>query len=1072
MSTDNSEAVYTFHGATVSIHHGLQPDQVETMRAQYGRNTLTPPPRDPWWKLLLAKFDDPTIRILLVAAVISVAMTAIEKYLLKNAHASFVDSIGIFFAVFLATLVGYFSERKSAREFELLNQVKDDIAIKVLRNGQIERVRIDEIVVGDVVRVDMGDKVPADGVLVDQLGLLIDEAMLTGESVPAEKSMQTSGELSDCTVPDSAKVYRGTMIRDGHGEFVVTSVGDATAMGKIAANLGQSGESENETPLTYKLSVLAKQISAAGVWGAILIFTVMIVEAFFEQSPKLPASVFGSDLLPPSVVLPIFALFLGYAGMRMLLRPFFRSMGMDLKAWWTQGLAVASIGIAAYVLLNGVMLATCGLRSGDQLLVGQAFDLLNAILLGIVVAVTIIVVAVPEGLPMMVTVSLALNMMKMAKQNCLVRKLIASETIGSATVICSDKTGTLTRNRMTPVWFWLGNHEYNATELAKLAQSPEWTWLAENIVVNTDANLKFETSTAPTASKDTTGAKKSTTANTTIQVEAVENSTTTDIRTIEGIEGIGNPTECALLKLAYQLGTDYRVGRSQAERVWELTHNSQRKMSVVMAKCGDLAICYKKGAPEVILQECDSVVIGEQVVPIEPYRASILAALQQASNQALRVIAFSEIRNRQHICPNKPECPEVCIGCQHRVFVGMVGISDPIREEVPQAVQTCYSAGIQVKMITGDAKPTAVAIARQAGILRGCNAAGEPCEPGGLGSSASELVLTSTEFAQVSDEDLPDVAERLKVLARSTPSDKLRFVKALHRQGEVVAMTGDGTNDAPALKFADVGLSMGISGTEVAKEASDIVLVDDNFKSIVTGVWWGRTLYQNIQRFLQFQLSVNVVALVCALAGPMVGIPLPFTVTQLLWINIIMDTFAAMALSMDPPRLYSMQEPPIKRDSHIITSSMGIGILVCSLYQVVILFASLFDGWFTEHDFIPGLASKDPRNLEALTVFFTIFVMFQFWHKFNCRALRPNESPFALLWKNQPFIVIVGLITLVQILMVECSGASYGTLGMWIGEIFRTTTLSFMQWVEITLLTATIIPVSWLARQIAARCAG
>ncbi len=1059
MSTDDtnhadsagSEAIYTLQGTTVSIHNGLQREEVETMRARYGRNTLTPPPRDPWWKLLLAKFDDPTIRILLAAAIISVVMTAIEKYLLKNAHASFIDSVGIFFAVFLATLVGYFSERKSAREFELLNQVKDDIAIKVLRNGQIERVRIDEIVVGDVVRVDMGDKVPADGVLVDQLGLLIDEAMLTGESVPAEKSMQVGGELTASTVPDSAKVYRGTMIRDGHGEFVVTSVGDATAMGKIASNLGRDGESENETPLTYKLSVLAKQISAAGVWGAILIFTVMIVEAFLEQSPQLPKSVFGSDLLPPNVILPIFALFLGYAGMRMLLRPFFRSMGMDLGRWWTQGAGIAAIGIAAYVLLNGVMLATCGLRGDDQLLIGQAFDLLNAVLLGVVVAVTIIVVAVPEGLPMMVTVSLALNMMKMAKQNCLVRKLIASETIGSATVICSDKTGTLTRNQMTPVWFWLGNHEYHSDELVRLSQTPEWTWLAENIVVNTDANLKFETVTESTA--------------------ATTASPATVLRTLDGIEGIGNPTECALLKLAYQLGTDYRIGRSQVERIWELTHNSQRKMSVVMAQCGDRAICYKKGAPEVVLQECDSVVIGEQVVPIEPYRESILTALQQASDQALRVIAFSEIRNRQHICSAKPECPEVCIGCHHRVFVGMVGISDPIREEVPQAVQTCYSAGIQVKMITGDAKPTAVAIARQAGILRGVDAAGKPCEPGGLGSPASELVLTSAEFAQVSDDDLPDVAERLKVLARSTPSDKLRFVKALHRQGEVVAMTGDGTNDAPALKFADVGLSMGISGTEVAKEASDIVLIDDNFKSIVTGVWWGRTLYQNIQRFLQFQLSVNVVALVCALVGPMVGIPLPFTVTQLLWINIIMDTFAAMALSMDPPRAYSMQEHPIPRESHIITGSMGIGILVCSLYQVVILFAALFAGWFTDHDFTPGLASKDPRNLEALTIFFTIFVMFQFWHKFNCRALRPNESPFALLWKNQPFIIIIGLITIVQILMVECSGTSYGTLGTWIGEIFRTTTLSFTQWVKIMLLTATIIPVSWFARQLAARCA-
>ncbi|MDR3197568.1 MAG: cation-translocating P-type ATPase, partial [Planctomycetaceae bacterium] len=398
---------------------------------------------------------------------------------------------------------------------------------------------------------------------------------------------------------------------------------------------------------------------------------------------------------------------------------------------------------------------------------------------------------------------------------------------------------------------------------------------------------------------------------------------------------------------------------------------------------------------------------------------------------------------------------------QDNTLYALIGITDPIRPEVPHAVTICREAGVHVKMITGDAKPTAVAIAKQAGILS------ETFIPDNfeMETRRGEIVLTSEELSQLSDEKLVETIPHLRVLARSTPMDKLRLVKAMHQQGEVVAMTGDGTNDAPALKFADVGISMGIAGTEVAKEASDIVLMDDNFRSIVTGIWWGRTLYQNIQKFLQFQLSVNVVALTCALLGPLVGIPLPLTVPQLLWINIIMDTFAAIALSTDPPREHSMKQKPIKREASIITPPMGMTILFCSVFQVLILGIVLFCGLFLEDGkmFQFNAEPHEPKNIQALTVFFTTFVMFQFWNIFNCRSLRHDESPFSLLLKNRLFLLIIGLIIFVQIGMVQVSG-------YWgVGQIFRTESLSVLQWLKIILLTMTIIPFAWIVRNLVSR---
>lgn len=879
-------------------HLGLNDKQVLESRQKYGENLLTPPKRPSLWKLYLEKFEDPVVRVLLVAAAFSL--------LISFMHNEYAETLGIFFAIFLATGIGFYFEYDANKKFDLLNAVNEETLVKVIRNGKVHEIPRKEVVVGDIVVLETGEEIPADGELLEAISLQINESNLTGEPV-VDKTIIEADFDEEATYA-SNMVMRGTTVVDGHGMMRVLKVGDATEIGKVAR---QSTEETTEpTPLNLQLTKLAKLIS----W-------------------------------------------IGYS--------------------------VAGITFLIFFLKDVVLAYDFSSLHGWEAWLPILEDTLKYFMM----AVTLIVVAVPEGLPMSVTLSLALNMRRMLSTNNLVRKMHACETMGAITVVCTDKTGTLTQNLMQV-------HEtkfYGLKDEKQLGNDELSNLVKEGISINSTAFLE----------------------------EAAEGGKP---------KGVGNPTEVALLLWLNAQNIDYLEVREAAKVLDQLTFSTERKFMATLVQSPLLGkkILYVKGAPEIVFGKCKQVMLGDKTVDAKECRPQVEAQLLAYQNMAMRTLGFAY----KVVDADAPADAADLASMNDLTFLGVVAISDPIRADVPAAVAKCQSAGIDVKIVTGDTPGTATEIARQIGLW----------QP----EDTDRNRITGAEFAELSDEVLLDRVMDLKIMSRARPTDKQRLVQLLQQKGAVVAVTGDGTNDAPALNHAQVGLSMG-TGTSVAKEASDITLLDDSFNSISTAVMWGRSLYKNIQRFICFQLTINFVALLIVLIGSVIGTELPLTVTQMLWVNLIMDTFAALALASIPPSESVMREKPRKKTDFIITPAMrnnilGVGTIFLAALMGMILYFDKMDG---------GM------NVQHLTVFFTFFVMLQFWNLFNARVFGTNDSAFKGITKSYGLEFVVIAILVGQFLIVQFGG-----------KVFRTEPLDLITWLKIIGVSSLVLWIGELIRWI------
>lgn len=878
-------------------HSGLNEEEVKQSREKYGVNLLTPPERPSLWKLYLEKFEDPVIRILLVAAVFSLIISIIEN--------EYAETIGIIAAILLATGIGFYFEYDAGKKFDLLNAVNEETLVKVLRSGRVQEIPRKDIVVGDIVLLETGEEIPADGELIESISMQVNESNLTGEPVVTKTTVKE--DFDEEATYGTNMLLRGTTVVDGHGTIKVLHVGDATEIGNVARQ--SSAETHEPTPLNLQLTKLAKLIGRIGFTVAIATFIIFVTKDLYQYF-KVNEVVEGMD---------------------------------------------------------------------------DYMDIAQIVLKYFMMAVTLIVVAVPEGLPMSVTLSLALNMRRMLSTNNLVRKMHASETMGAITVICTDKTGTLTQNQMQvhePRFYGLKNG-------SELTDDTISNLIIEGISSNSTAFLEEE-------SVDTK------------------------------LKGVGNPTEVALLLWLHSKGHEYLAIRENANIIDQLTFSTERKYmaTIVDSPLVGKKVLYVKGAPEIVLNKCKEVVVDGGTEVVSAHRSKIEEQLHAYQNMAMRTLGFAYI-----ILDEKEEydvADEVELNDLY--FLGIVAISDPIRPDVPAAVAKCQSAGIDVKIVTGDTPGTATEIARQIGLWDS--------------DDTDTNRITGVEFAALSDEDALDRVMDLKIMSRARPTDKQRLVQLLQQKGAVVAVTGDGTNDAPALNFANVGLSMG-TGTSVAKEASDITLLDDSFNSISTAVMWGRSLYKNIQRFIVFQLTINFVALLTVLIGSMIGTELPLTVTQMLWVNLIMDTFAALALASIPPNENVMNEKPRRNTDFIITKPMGYNIIGVGLVFLIALLGLLQYYAHTE----AGMTDQ------RLTIFFTFFVMLQFWNMFNARVFGTTDSAFKGLAKSYGMELVVLAILGGQFLIVQFGGA-----------VFRTVPLDLKTWLIIIGITSSVLWVGEIVR--------
>ena len=873
-----------------SVHYiGLTDREVSESRRKYGENILTPPAKKSLFIQFLEKFKDPLILILLVAGALSVVISLYEYFGLREGSGVFFEPTGIFIAIILATGLSFYFENKADKEFALLNQVSDEEPVTVIRNGEPTQVQRREVVVDDIVIINTGEEIPADGELLESVLLNVDESTLTGEPL-CHKSVVEADFDADATFP-SNHVMRGTKVMEGHGVMRVTAVGDATENGRVYEAVQITDNIK--TPLDEQFERLGHLISIASYIIGAMIIVVRIIMYLTNTDTAINWMSFG-----------------------------------------------------AYVLQS------------------------------IMIAVTLVVCSVPEGLPMAVTLALAYSMRRMLKTNNLVRKMHACETMGATTVICTDKTGTLTQNRM---------------QIADVKPLGDMTLLRENMAVNSTAQL------------DTSSERTSV---------------------------LGNPTEGALLLWLRSEGYDYRALRSEVRIIDEVPFSTERKyMATVVENAEGKKYLFVKGAPEIVYAMATHADIE---------KTDLDKLLLGYQNQAMRTLGFAYA---EILSWNNADISN--LRSYNLIFQGVTAISDPVRPEVPAAVAEAIGAGIKIKIVTGDTPATAREIGRQVGLWDD-------------NIDSDKNIITGPEFAKLSDDELVERVEDMKIIARARPLDKKRLVEALQKRGEVVAVTGDGTNDAPALKAAQVGLSMG-DGTSVAKEASDITIVDNSFSSIGRAVMWGRSLFQNIRRFIVFQMTINLVACLIVLVGAVLGTQSPLTVTQMLWVNLIMDTFAAMAMAALPPTKAVMADKPRRRTDFIINAPMrnfiiGIG----SIFFVMLLgLLLIFD-----HNDITSLTQLTHigwgvnKGLSAyeLSLFFTIFVFLQFWNMFNARAFATGRSALHLGHCSE-FGMIASMIFVGQIVIVQLGGDFFNvaplkltdwiiiisgtSIVLWTGEIIR-----------------------------------
>ncbi|BCN32329.1 calcium-translocating P-type ATPase, PMCA-type [Anaeromicropila herbilytica] len=848
------------------ISQGLTSEQASLNQAEYGKNTLTREKPESLVKRILGAASEPMILMLVMAGIIALVVNIIRGT--TGGEADYLECVGIFTAISLSVIITVVMEGKSAKAFEALSKISDDTLIKVLRNGDTIMTSQKDIVVGDILLLSTGDRIPADGRLIESIGLNVDESALTGESIPAKKDANVI--ITDEKTPlaeRSNMLYSGNFITSGYCKMMVTAVGDDTEFGKIASELTHTDDST--TPLQEKLARLGKTITILGIIAASIVFVTEVI---------------------------------------------------------------------SFAMSGGLVLE----------------EVLNAF----VTSIVLIVAAVPEGLPTIVAVSLSINIIKLSRQNALVKKMIASETVGCINVICSDKTGTLTENKMTVANFYDDTWHEKASDLSS-------EWLIHNICLNTTADI----------SKEGTF--------------------------------IGNPTECAMLNfyeassICKKTGKSYKDERQDHDVVQAFPFSSELKHMTTISKVDGKIISYVKGSPECVIAMCD--IADAKKKEVEDY-------INKAQEKAMRVIAFAH-KELEAIRDYEDELHHAEME-KDMVFDGFVTISDPLRKDVYEAVKNCRIAGIDLKILTGDNIVTATAIASELHIL----------EEGHIAVEAKDII-------DLSDEDLLNILPKISVIARSTPTIKMRVVKLLKREGNVVAVTGDGINDAPALKNADVGIAMGISGTEVSKEASDIVLLDDSFSTIVKAIVWGRGIYENFKRFIQFQLTVNIASVIVVFTSIILGFKAPFTALQLLWINIIMDGPPALTLGLEPIYDDLMSRPPTKRSDNIVSKGMLVRIGVTGLFISVV--------FLCQYSFNYLGATKE----QVPTVLFTLFTLFQLFNAFNCRELH-SVSIFKHLFKNKIMLLVISITFLLQILIIQFAGAFFGTipldLSMWL-KIFGVT---------------------------------